>query len=168
VVTDPTKPGKLLGGDAEVHHLYADNLLRKTPFGQRALKLGAFNPDAGPNLIELANSTSNLEKARAAHPNVQFSDFIHNTQHKEFDALMQDVVNREIRAVKEAKGFSGENVDFIPQMTKEEIKAVLDESLARMRSGLMGEDKKLYQQIKTRPNSGSLSQGESLDNFEVA
>jgi hypothetical protein len=37
-----------------------------------------------------------------------------------------------------------------------------------MRRGLMGEDKKLYPKIKTRPNSGSLAQGESPDNSEVA
>jgi hypothetical protein len=170
VVTDPDKRGKLLGGDSEVHHLFADNLLRKTPFGQRALKLGAFNPDAAPNLIELANSTKNLEKARKAHPDVQFSDFIHNTQHKEFDKLMQTVVNDEITAVREAKGLSQmKNANFVPQMTKEEIETVLNESLARVRSGLMNEDKALYKDLKkiTRP-SGSLAQTESPDNSEVA
>jgi hypothetical protein len=168
VVTTPGKPGKLLGGDSEIHHLFADNLLRKTPFGQRALKLGAFNPDAGPNLIELANSTKNLEKARAAHPNVKFSDFVHNTQHPKFDELMQTVIDDEITAIREAKGISGENINFIPQMTKEEIKEVLDESLARIRGGLMGEDKALYKDLKkiTRP-SGSLAQGENPDNSEV-
>jgi hypothetical protein len=81
VVTDPTKPGKLLGKDSQVHHLYADNMLRSTPFGQRALRLGAVNPDGSLNLIELANSTKSLEAAQNAHPNVKFSDFIHNTQH---------------------------------------------------------------------------------------
>jgi hypothetical protein len=37
-----------------------------------------------------------------------------------------------------------------------------------MKAGLMGEDKKLYKQIKIRPNSGSLSQGKSPDNSEVS
>jgi hypothetical protein len=169
VETIAGQPGKILGDKSQVHHLYADNLLRSMPIGQRALRLGAFNPDAGPNLIELANSTKNLEKARQAHPDVQFSDFVHNTQHPLFDGLMQDVLEQEITAVRKVKGFSGKNKDFIPQMTKEEIKEVLDESLARMRGGLMNEDKALYKDLKkiTRP-SGSLAQGESLDNSEVA
>jgi hypothetical protein len=171
VVTDPDKRGKLLGGDSEVHHLFADNLLRKTPFGQRALTLGAFNPDAGPNLIELANSTKNLEKARQAHPDVQFSDFIHNTQHLEFDRLMQTVINQEIKSFREAKGlFRMKNPDFIQKMTKEEIKEVLDESLARMKSGLMNEDKALYREIekRTRPGKNSLAKGGKPDDSEVA
>jgi hypothetical protein len=121
------------------------------------------------NLIELANSLDSLKAARQAHRNVQFSDFVHNTQHKDFDKLMQDVIKEEIDLVREAKGLSRmKNEDFIPQMTKEEIKTVWDESLTRMRGGLMNEDTELYQEIKTRPNSGSLSQGESLDNSEVA
>jgi hypothetical protein len=169
VVTTPGKAGKLLGSKSQVHHLYADNLLRGTPFGQRALKLGAFNPDAAPNLIELANSTKNLEKARQAHPDVQFSGFIHNTQHKEFDKLMQTLIDEEITSVRKAKGLGNlENEKFIPQMTKEEIQTVWDESLARMRGGLMNEDKGIYKRIITRPNSGSLAQGESLDHSEVA
>jgi hypothetical protein len=169
VETVPGKPGKLLGKDSQVHHLFADNLLRGTPFGQRTLELGAVNPDAAMNLIELANSLKNLDKAREAHPNVKFSDFVHNTQHPKFDKLMQEVVNEQIRAVRDAKGLSRmKEPDFIQQMTKEEIKAVWDESLARMRRGLMNEDGELYRKIKTRPNSGSLAQSEPLDNSEVA
>jgi hypothetical protein len=171
VITDPSKPGKLLGGKSQIHHLFADNMLRNTPFGQRALRLGAFNPDMGPNLMELASSTKNLAEARKAHPNIKFSDFIHNTQHPEFDKLMQLEINGVIKEVREARGLSSlENENFIPQMTKEEIKAVLDESLARMKRGLMNEDGKLYKKIKdkTRPNSGSLAQSEDSGNTEVA
>jgi hypothetical protein len=168
VVTDPTKPGKLLGGDSQIHHLFADNMLRNTPFGQRALRLGAVNPDGSINLIELASSKSNLVEARKAYPNVPFSDFVHNTQHTKFDELMQTVVDDVIKEVREAKGFSGDNEKFILQMTKEEIQAVWNKSLARMRRGLMNQDKQLYPKIKTRPNSGSLAQGESPDHSEVA
>jgi hypothetical protein len=170
VVTVPGKPGKLLGGKSEIHHLFADNLLRGTPFGQRALRLGAVNPDAGPNLIELASSMKNLAEARKAHPNVQFSDFIHNTQHPLFDGLLQEVVDQQITLVREAKGLSGKNKDFIPQMTKEEIKAVWERSLMNIRRGLMGEDKELYREIekRTRPGKNSLAQGENPDNSEVA
>jgi hypothetical protein len=169
VETIPGKPGKILGGDSQVHHLFADNMLRSTPFGQQALRLGAVNPDGSINLIELANSTKNLEKARQAHPNVQFSDFVHNTQHKDFDVLMQEVVNLEIRTLRDAKGlFRMKEPDFIQQMTKEEIKEVWEESLSRMRRGLMNEDKALYKQIKKRPKSGSLAQGEFQEDFEVA
>jgi hypothetical protein len=169
VVTDPTKPGKLLGGDSQIHHLFADNMLRNTPFGQRALRLGAVNPDGSINLIELASSKSNLADARKTFRNVPFSDFIHNTQHPKFDGLMQEVIKEEVRTVRDAKGLSRmKEEDFIQQMTKEEIKEVWDESLARMRRGLMGEDKELYKEIKTRPNSGSLAQSESPDHSEVA
>jgi hypothetical protein len=77
VVTDPNQPGKFLGGKSQVHHLFADNMLRTTPFGQQALRLGAVNPDGSINLIELANSRKNLAEARTAYPNVEFSDFIH-------------------------------------------------------------------------------------------
>ncbi len=169
VETIPGEPGKILGKGSQVHHLYADNMLRSTPFGQRALRLGAVNPDDAMNLIELANSLDSLKAARQAHRNVQFSDFVHNTQHKKFDALMQTVVDDEITAIREAKGISGKNEKFIPQMTKEEIKAVWDESLTRMRDGLMNEDKALYKDLKkiTRP-TGSLAQGENSDNSEVA
>jgi hypothetical protein len=169
VVTDPNKPGKLLGGKSQVHHLFADNMLRSTAFGQQALRLGAVNPDGSLNLIELANSTQNLDAARKAYPNVKFSDFIHNTQHKKFDGLMQTVVDDAITEVREAKGLSGNNEKFIPQMTKEEIQTVWDESLARMKRGFMGEDKELYKEIKkiTRP-SGSIAQGKSQDETEVA
>jgi hypothetical protein len=115
VETVPGKPGKLLGKDSQVHHLFADNLLRGTPFGQRALELGAVNPDAAINTIELANSLKNLAKARDAYPNVKFSDFVHNTQHPKFDDLMLDMFERQITAVREAKGLHHlENPDFIP------------------------------------------------------
>jgi hypothetical protein len=110
-----------------------------------------------------------LEKARSAHRNVKFSDFVHNTQHPKLDELMQTVVDEEITAVRKARGLSDiKNPEFIPQMTKEDIQAVWEEALTRMKAGLMGEDKKLYKKIKTRPNSGSLAQGENLDNSEVA
>jgi A nuclease family of the HNH/ENDO VII superfamily with conserved AHH len=170
VETIPGQPGKILEGDSQVHHLFADNMLRSTPFGQRALKLSAFNPDDARNLIELANSTKNLEKAREAHPNVKSSDFVHNTQHPKFDGLMQEVVDKQITAVREAKGISGDNERFIPQMTKEEVQTVWNKSLARMRRGLMGDDTELYMEIekRTRPGKSSLAQGENLDNFEVA
>jgi hypothetical protein len=171
VVTDPTKPGKLLGGDSQIHHLFADNMLRNTPFGQRALRLGAVNPDGSMNLIELASSKSNLADALKAHPNVKFSDFIHNTQHPKFDGLMQEVVDGVIKEVREAKGLGNlKNEKFIPQMTKEEIKAVWEESLSRMRRGLMGEDRALYKEIekRTRPGKKSLAQDETPDNSEVA
>jgi hypothetical protein len=170
VVTVPGKPGKLLGGDSEIHHLYADNMMRSTTFGQRALELGAVNPDAAINTIELANSLQTLDTARKAHPNVKFSDFVHNTQHPLFDGLMQEVVLKdEIDLVREAKGFSGNNEKFISQMTKEEIQIVWNRSLKRMRRALMGEDKELYIEIKkiTRP-SGSIAQGQSQDETEVA
>ncbi len=169
VETIPGQAGKILGGDSQVHHLFADNMLRSTPFGQRALRLGAVNPDGSINLIELANSTKNLEKTRAAHPNVKFSDFIHNTQHPKFDELMQEVVLKdEIDLVREAKGFSGENEKFIPQMAKEEIQIVWNRSLKRMRRGLMGEDKELYIEIekRTRPGKKSLAEVQKLDNSE--
>jgi hypothetical protein len=171
VETIAGQPGKILGGKSQVHHLFADNLLRSTPFGQRALRLGAVNPDGSINLIELANSTENLEKARAAHRNVQFSDFVHNTQHPKFDGLMQRVVDDAITDVREAKGLSGmKNVDFIPQMTKEEIQTVWNEALIDIRRGLMGEDKELYREIekRTRPGKNSLAQVENLDDSEVA
>jgi hypothetical protein len=170
VVTDPTKSGKLLGGDSQIHHLFADNMLRNTPFGQRALRLGAVNPDGSINLIELASSKSNLVDARKAYPDVKLSDFIHNTQHPLFDGLMQQVVNDQIDLVREAKGFSGKNKDFIPQMTKEDIQEVWNEALTKMKAGLMGEDKALYIEIEKRTRSGkkSLAQGESPDGIEVA
>jgi hypothetical protein len=41
VETIAGQPGKILGDKSQVHHLYADNMLRKTPFGQRLLRLGA-------------------------------------------------------------------------------------------------------------------------------
>jgi hypothetical protein len=85
------------------------------------------NPDAAINTIELANSTQNLDAARKAYPNVKFSDFIHNTQHQEFDKLMQDVLDKEITLLRKEKGFSSENEKFIPQMTKEDIQEVWDE-----------------------------------------
>jgi hypothetical protein len=169
VETVPGKPGKLLGGDSEVHHMFADNLLRSTPFGQRALESGAVNPDAAINTIELSNSLQNLEKARKAYPDVKFSDFVHNTQHKEFDDLMMNLVNEEINFFKETKGLSQMKDEvFIQQMTKKEIQAVWTKSLKRMRKGLMNEDKQLYKKIKTRPHSGSLAQGEATENSEVA
>jgi hypothetical protein len=170
VETIPGKPGKLLGKLSQVHHMYADNMLRSTTFGQRALRLGAVNPDGSINLIELANSTDNLAKGREAFRDAKFSDFIHNTQHPKFDGLMQTVLDDAITEVREAKGLSRmKNENFIPQMTKEEMKAAWDESLARMRRGLMGEDRVLYENIleRTRPNK-SLAQGESQDNSEVA
>jgi hypothetical protein len=158
-----------LGADSEVHHLFADNLLRSTPFGQRALELGAVNPDAAMNTIELANSLQNLEKAREAYPHIKFSDFVHNTQHKEFDNLMLNVFDTEIRALRNAKGlYQMKEEVFIQQMTKQEVQAVWNKSLKRMRRGLMNEDKQLHKRIKTRPHSGSLAQGEALDNSEVA
>jgi hypothetical protein len=170
VVTDPTKPGKLLGGDSQIHHLFADNMLRTTPFGQRALRLGAVNPDGSINLIEMAKSKQALADARQTYQDVKFSDFIHNTQHKKFDGLMQDVVDKQITAVREAKGISGENEDFIPQMTKEDMQIVWSRALKRMRRGLMGEDTELYDELQkiTRPQKGSLAQGEPQDDTEVA
>jgi hypothetical protein len=144
-------------------------LLRGTPFGQRALELGAVNPDAAINTIELANSLSNLEKARKAHPNVKFSDFVHNTQHPEFDKLMMQALDREITAIRKAKGLTTlENPEFIPQMTKVDIQAAWNRSLKRMRRGLMNEDTELYKRIeeKTRPGKKSLAQGENLDHSE--
>jgi hypothetical protein len=169
VETIAGQPGKILGDKSQVHHLYADNMLRSTPFGQRLLRLGAANPDDAMNLIELANSLDSLKAARQAHRNVKFSDFVHNTQHKKFDDLMQEVVNEEIDFVREAKGLSRmKNPEFIPQMTKEEIQTVWEESLTRMRSGLMNEDRVLYKEIKkiTRP-SGSIAQGERQGDTEV-
>jgi hypothetical protein len=169
VETVPGKPGKLLGADSEVHHLFADNLLRSTPFGQRALELGAVNPDAAINTIELANSLDNLEKARKAYPNVKFSDFIHNTQHPKFDQLMLEVVNTEIRKIKNAQGLSRlKDGEFIHSMTREDVQEVWDAALDRMRRGLMGEDKSLYKEIekRTRPGKKSLAQGENPDNSE--
>jgi hypothetical protein len=138
-------------------------------FGQRALELGAVNPDAAINTIELANSLDKLNDARKAYPNVKFSDFVHNTQHKKFDGLMQEVVDQEITAIRKAKGFSGNNEKFIPQMTKEDIQEVWNEALTKIKSGLMGEDKVLYKDIKkiTRP-SGSLAKKKDPDNSEVA
>jgi hypothetical protein len=171
VETVPGKPGKLLGGDSEVHHMFADNLLRSTPFGQRALELGVVNPDAAINTIELANSLQNLEKAREAYPHIKFSDFVHNTQHPEFDGLMQRVVGDVIKELKEARGVSRmKDPEFIPQMTKQEVQAVWDEALTRMRRGLMGEDKELYKEIekRTRPGKKSLAQGKNRDNSEFA
>jgi hypothetical protein len=170
VVTDPTKPGKLLGGDSQIHHLFADNMLRTTPFGQRALRLGAVNPDGSINLIEMAKSKQALADARQTYQDVKFSDFIHNTQHKKFDGLMQDVVDKQITAVREAKGISGENEDFIPQMTKEDMQVVWSRALKRMRRGLMGEDTDLYDELQKiiRPQKGSLAQGEPQDDTEVA
>lgn len=171
VETIAGKPGKLLGGDSQVHHMFADNMLRSTPFGQRALRLGAVNPDGSMNLIELANSTENLAKGRAAFPDVQFSDFIHNTQHPKFDGLMQEVVDDVIKEVREAKGLSGiKEEDFIQQMTKEEIETVWNRSAKRMRRGLMNEDEELYMEIekRTRPGKNSLAQSENPDGSEVA
>jgi hypothetical protein len=54
-------------------------------------------------------------------------------------------------------------------MTKEEIQTVWNKSLVRMRRGLMGEDKKLYDDLQkiTRPGKGSLAQGENPDNSEI-
>jgi hypothetical protein len=127
------------------------------------------NPDSAMNTIELANSLQNLNKAREAYPHIKFSDFVHNTQHKEFDDLMMNLVNEEINFFKEAKGLSQMKDEvLIQQMTKQEIQAVWDKSLKRMRQGLMNEDKQLYKKIKTRPHSGSLAQGEATDNSEVA
>ena len=169
MVTDPRRPGKLIK-ESHMHHIAADNMLRSTPFGQRALRLGAVNPDGSINLIEMANSTKNLDKGRAAFPDVKFSDFIHNTQHPKFDGLMQDVLGDAIAEVKQAKGLAGmKDKDFISQMTKEEIQASWNKALRRMRRGLMGEDKALYNRIKqiTRP-SGSIAQGESQNDTEVA
>jgi hypothetical protein len=171
VETIPGKPGKLLGGDSQVHHMYADNMLRSTTFGQRALRLGAVNPDDAINLIELANSTDNLAKGRAAFQDAKFSDFIHNTQHPLFDGLMQDVVGQEITNVRKAKGLAQlENPEFIPQMTKDDVQAVWNKALRRMRRGLMGEDKALYKEIEkiVRPDKNSLAQGERQDDTEVA
>jgi hypothetical protein len=169
VETVPGKSGKLLGGKSEVHHMFADNLLRGTPFGQRALELGAVNPDAAINTIELANSLSNLEKARKAHPNIKFSDFVHNTQHPKFDELMQEVFDEQITLLRKEKGLSGiGNPEFIPQITKEEIQAVWNRSLKRMKRGFMGEDTQLYKEIekRTRPGKKSLAQGKNPDNSE--
>jgi hypothetical protein len=171
VVTVPGKPGKLLGGDSEIHHLYADNMMRSTTFGQRALELGAVNPDAAINTIELANSLQTLDTARKAHPNVKFSDFVHNTQHRKFDGLMQDVLDKEITLLREEKGLDNlKNEKFIPQMTKEDIQEVWDGALTKMKAGLMGEDKKLYDDLQkiTRPGKGSLAHGENPNNSEVA
>jgi F420-0:gamma-glutamyl ligase-like protein len=171
VVTTPGQAGKLLGGKSQIHHIFADNMLRNTPFGQQALRLGAVNPDGSLNLIELANSTQNLDAARKAYPNVKFSDFIHNTQHPKFDGLMQDVLDGVIKEVREAKGLSRmKNENYISQMTKDEMKAIWDESLSRMRRGLMGEDTELYDELQkiTRPKKGSLAQGEPQDDTQVA
>jgi hypothetical protein len=171
VVTVTGQAGKLLGGKSQIHHMFADNMLRNTPFGQRALRLGAVNPDGSINLIELASSKSNLADARKAFRDVKFSDFIHNTQHPKFDGLMQEVVDGVIKEVREAKGLGNlKNEKFISQMTKEEIKAVWEESLSRMRRGLMGEDTELYDELQkiTRPQKGSLAQGEPQDDTEVA
>jgi A nuclease family of the HNH/ENDO VII superfamily with conserved AHH len=170
VETIPGKPGKILGKLSQIHHMEADNMLRSTPFGQRLLRLGAANPDDALNLIELAKSKQALADARKLHPDVQFSDFIHNTQHPLFDELMQEVVDQRITAVRKAKGLTNlENPEFIPQMTKEDVQAVWIEALTRMRRGLMGEDKALYDRIEkiTRP-SGSIAQGESQNDTEVA
>jgi 4-diphosphocytidyl-2C-methyl-D-erythritol kinase len=92
-------------------------------------------------------------------------------QHKEFDKLMQQVVLKdEIDLVRKAKGFSGDNEKFIPQMTREEIQIVWNRSLKRMRRGLMGEDKKLYIEIekRTRPGKKSLAEVQKPDNSEFA
>jgi hypothetical protein len=170
VETIPGRFGKLLGELSQVHHLFADNLLRGTAFGRRALRLGAINPDGSLNLIELASSKNKLVAEQAMYPNVSFSDFIHNTQHPRFDKLMQTVVDGQIKALREAKGLVQlENEKFIPQMTKEEIKAVWDESLARMQSGLMGEDAVFYEKVReiTRPDKDSLAQGKSSDDIGV-
>jgi hypothetical protein len=48
------------------------------------------------------------------------------------------------------------------------IQEVWNEALTKMKAGLMNEDQRLYNQIKIRPNSGSLAQGENPDNSEVA
>ncbi len=171
VVTDPGKVGKLLGGKSQVHHMYADNMLRNTPFGQRALRLGAVNPDGSINLIELASSKGNLVDARKDFRDVKFSDFVHNTQHPKFDGLMQRVVNDAIKDLRKAKGLGNlENLDFIPRMTKADIQEVWNEALTKMKAGLMGEDKALYKEIekRTRPGKKSLAQGEKPDNSEVA
>jgi hypothetical protein len=171
VETIAGQPGKILEGKSQVHHLYADNMLRKTAFGQRALKLGAVNPDGSINLIELANSTKNLDEARKTHPNIKFSDFIHNTQHPKFDELMQQVFDDQITLLREEKGLGNmKNEKFIPQMTKDDIQEVWDGALTKMKAGLMGEDKKLYIEIekRTRPGKKSLAQGENLDGSEVA
>jgi hypothetical protein len=150
--------------------MFADNLLRSTPFGQRALELGAVNPDAAINTIELAKSLDALKAGRAKYPHVKFSDFIHNTQHPKFDQLMQEVVEREIDLLKEAKGLSRmKNSEFIPQMTKENIQEVWQEALTKVKAGLMGEDKDLYKRIeeRTRPGKKSLAEVESSENTEV-
>jgi hypothetical protein len=88
--------GKLIP-NSQIHHLIGDSVWRGEPFLQKMLEKGIGHMDEGTNLIELATEAKDLQKARAAHPSVEFSDVIHVGSHDQFDRLARTKLLREIQ-----------------------------------------------------------------------
>jgi A nuclease family of the HNH/ENDO VII superfamily with conserved AHH len=156
-----------------VHHLVADNVMRKNPVYQRAFELGLMNPDRTSNLIELAKDANVLAQGRQSLRNQGLSenlvsDVTHYTQHPNYDQLVTNRLNESLDTLKEQRGLGHlTREQFANQMKRTEIESFIRNTENRLRRGYMGTDQRLYRQLPRRPN-GSISQNPENSSSELA
>jgi hypothetical protein len=85
---------KVLTGkdESQLHHMLADNVIRKSPFFQWAMERGLFNLDDPANIIELAATPASLLKANPLGQPPRLAPYVHSGSHKNTDLITEGVI----------------------------------------------------------------------------